>query len=137
MTKSDYEAKDVIRLLGTILLGGVIALAVCCVFLFAASAAISVGWLREEASLQIIVAGCALGTACGVIFAILQHRRRTLLIGLSVAGVFFLLLLSIGMLIYDTMSLEQGGPAILCGSLCGGAAVGLLFGRPKKKKRKA
>lgn len=137
MTKTEHEAKDMVKLLGTVLLGGALALAVCCGFLFCAAVAISVGWLKEDAAGHLTVAGCAVGTACGALFAVLRSRSRTLLVGLAVAAVFFLLLLTIGLLGYDTMSLEQGGVALCCGSVCGGAAVGLLCGRPKKKKRRA
>lgn len=134
MTKSE-EARDVVRLLGYILLGGVVALAVCCALLFLAAAAISVGWLKEDASFQITVAACTAGTACGALFAILRCKKRAVLVGLAVAAAFFLLLLSVGMLAYEDMALEQGGAALLCGSLCGGAAVGLLCTRREKKKR--
>ena len=134
MTKSE-EARDVVRLLGNILLGGVLALVVCCGLLFLAAGAISVGWLKEEASFQITVAACTIGTACGALFAVLRCKKRAVLVGLAVAAVFFLLLLSIGMLAYEDMALEQGGAALLCGSLCGGAAVGLLCTQREKKKR--
>lgn len=137
MTKSEYDTKDVMRLLGDILLGGGLALAVCCGILFLGAAAVSMGWLRESLSGQFAVASCAVGTACGAGFTVLRCRRRTLLLGLSVSAVFFLLLLTIGIFAYGTASLERGGLALLCGSLCGGAAVGLLCGRPKKKKRRA
>lgn len=134
MTKSE-EARDVLRLLGNILLGGALALAVCCGLLFLAAAAISVGWLKEDASFQITVAACTIGTACGALLAILRCRKRTVLVGLAVAAAFFLLLLSVAMLVYKDIALEQGGAALLCGSLCGGAAVGLLT-TPKKRSRR-
>lgn len=136
MTKPE-EARDVVRLLGNILLGGVLALAVCCVLLFLAAVSISVGWLKEELSFQITVAGCAIGTLCGALFSILRCKKRALLVGLSVSAVFFLLLLTAGVLIYGEVELEQGGAALLCGSLCGGAAAGLLRARPEKRKKKS
>ena len=58
------------------------------------------------------------------------------LAGLAAGGVLFLLLLTIGLLLFDGMSVEHGGLGLLSGSLCGGAAAGLLGARPKKKKRK-
>lgn len=136
MTRPEHEAKDLVKLLGNILLGGGVALAVCCSLLFLAAAAISVGWLSDGSVRQVTVAGCAVGTACGALLAIRRCGSRTLLVGLCVSVVFFLLLLTIGMLSYEDMSLEQGGAALLCGSLCGGAAMGLLCGRPKKKRRR-
>lgn len=136
MIKTD-EARDVVRLLGNILLGGVLALALCCALLFLAAGAISMGWLKEEMALQLTVTGCAVGTAFGALFAVLRCKKRALLVGLSVSVVFFLLLLTVGLLFYGEVALEQGGAALLCGSLCGGAAVGLLRAGQGKKKRKS
>ena len=50
--------------------------------------------------------------------------------------VFFLLLLTVGVLLFESMSLEAGGLGLLCGGLCGGAAAGLMGSKPKKKRRK-
>lgn len=136
MSKTDREGKSVVELLGNIMLGGGLALAVCCVFLFLAAVAISMGWLKDGMIRQLTVAGCVIGTAAGTLFAIKRCKSRVLLVGLAVAGVFFLLLLTIGMITYESMSVEQGGASLLCGSLCGGAVTGLLCSRPKKKKRK-
>lgn len=136
MTKTEHEAKDIIKLLGNIILGGGLALAICCALLFCAAAAISVGWLKEDGITQITVACCAVGTACGALWAIKRCRSRVLVVGLLVSAVFLLLLLTVGVLIYREVLLEQNALAVSCGSLCGGAAMGLLCGRPKKKKRK-
>ena len=66
--------------------------------------------------------------------------RRTLIVGLCTGAVLFLLLLTVGVLFFETMSVEQGGIGLLCGGLCGGAAAGLLGGGKrsggKKKRRK-
>jgi len=136
MTKTEHEEKNIIKLIGNILLGGVLSLAICCALLFGAAAAISVGWLKEGAATQIIVACCAIGTAGGAFWAIRCCKRRVLLVGLLVSAVFLLLLLTVGVVCYRSVELGQGTMAVLCGSVCGGAAMGLLYGRPKKKKRK-
>lgn len=136
MTKTEHETKSVIKLMGIILLGGVLALAICCTLLFCAAAAISVGWLREESMTQLIVVCCAIGTACGAFWSIRRCKRRVLLVGLLVSAVFLLLLLTVGVVCFRSVDLEQGIMAVLCGSGCGGTATGLLCGRPKKKKRK-
>lgn len=136
MTKSEHEAKDTIKAMGNILLGGVLSLAVCCTLLLCAAAAISVGWLREESMTQLIVVCCAIGTACGAFWAIRCCKRRVLLVGLLVSAVFLLLLLTIGVVCFRGVDLEQGFMAVLCGSVCGGTAMGLFCSRPKKKKRK-
>lgn len=136
MNKTETEGKNVVELLGNILLGGGIALAVCCVFLFFAALAISTGWLSETTIHQLTVTGCILGTASGALFAIRRSRSRTLLIGLAVAVVFVLLLLTVGILVFEGMSVEQGGFSLILGSLCGGSAVGLIGGKKTKKRRK-
>lgn len=136
MTKPEHETKDMIKRIGNILLGGGLALAVCCALLFCAAAAISRGWLKEEAITQLTVVCCAVGTACGALWAIRRCKSRVLPVGLLVAAVFLLLLLTAGVLVYRDVSLEQNALTVACGGLCGGAAMGLFCGRPKKKKRK-
>lgn len=61
--------------------------------------------------------------------------------GLTAGAVLFLLLLTIGSLCFENVSLEAGGIGLLCGCLCGGAAAGLLGSgkkkaAPRKKRRK-
>lgn len=136
MTRSEQDTKEIIKLMGNILLGGAMALAVCCVLLFCAAGAVSLGWLKEEHMTQLIVVCCAVGTACGALWAIRRCKRRVLLVGLLVPAVFFLLLLTVGLLVYRDIVLEQGAAAVLSGSACGGAAMGLLCGRPRKRKRR-
>ena len=136
MKKTAHEAKDIIRLMGIILLGGALALAVCSALPFCAAAAISVGWLKEDAITQLTVVCCAIGAACGALWAIRRCGSRVLLVGMLVSAVFFLLLLTIGVLVYRDIDLEQKAMAVLCGSVCGGTAMGLFCGRPRKKKRK-
>ena len=136
MTKTEHEEKNIIKLIGNILLGGVLSLAICRALLFCAAAAISVGWLKEEATTQLIVACCAIGTAGGAFWAIRCCKRRVLLVGLLVSAVFLLLLLTVGVVCYRGVNLEQGIMTVLCGSVCGGTIMGLLCSRPKKKKRK-
>lgn len=136
MTKTEHDGKDLIGLLGNILLGGVSALAVCGALLFCAAAAISAGWLKEGIMTQLTVTCCVVGTGCGAFIAIHRVKKRQLVVGLLVSAVFFLLLLTVGVLVYRDITFEQGALAQLCGSLCGGAVVGLLYRRPNKKKRR-
>lgn len=135
MTKTGRDTKDIVKVIGTILLGGVLAVAVCCTLLFCAAAVISIGWLKEDSVTQLTVVCCAVGTACGALWAIRRCKSRVLIVGLLVSAVFFLLLLTVGMLAYQNIDLGQGAIAMLCGSACGGIAMGLICGRPKKKKR--
>ena len=134
-TEEDQGAK-LVRAMTGVLLGGVLALAVCLVFLFLCSIGISGGWLSEGLMYQMTVVGCVIGGFAGGMTAVRRCGSRALIAALCAGGVFFLLLLTIGVLLFEDMSLENGGLGVLCGALCGGAAAGLLGGKPKKKKRK-
>lgn len=118
-----------------ILLGGFMALIICCLFLLGASVAISSGLGGEELMYQLTIVGCVLGGFGGGLFAA-KRCGGVLLTGLAVGIVLFLLLLTIGALFFETMELEAGGIGLLCGGLCGGAAAGLLNGRRETPSRK-
>ena len=136
--EEDQSAKWVRCGMG-ILLGGATAIAVCLLFLFAASVAISGGTLGEELTYQLTIVGCVLGAFAGGMLAVRRCGSRALLVGLATGGVLFLLLLTIGVLCFEMMSIEAGGIGLLCGALCGGAAAGILGGgrkRPARKKRR-
>lgn len=118
-----------------VLIGGAAALGVCLVFLLLASVGISAGWLGEKLMYQLTIAGCVLGCFAGGMIAVRRCGARGLLVGLAVGAVHFLLLLTIGLLFFDAMAPEAGGVGLLCGSLCGGAAAGLLGARPQRKRK--
>ncbi|WP_418779507.1 TIGR04086 family membrane protein [Intestinimonas sp.] len=124
------------RAMTNILLGGVVALAVCLMFLFLCSIGISGGWLQEGLMYQMAVVSCVIGGFAGAMTAVRRCGSRALIVGLAVGAVFFLLLLTVGVLLFESMSLEAGGLGLLCGGLCGGAAAGLMGSKPKKKRRK-
>lgn len=137
MRKNEEEqGARLIRLMSSVLLGGVLALAVCLVFLFLCSIGISKGWISDRFMVQCTLAGCVLGGLIGGMFAVLRCRSRTLVVGLGAGAVLFLLLLTIGVLFFSGMSIENRGVGLLCGCLFGGALAGLLGGKPKKKRRK-
>ena len=136
--KEEDQSARLIRCGLGVLLGGVIALAICCLFLLGCSVAISSGLAGEELRYQLTIVGCVLGGFGGGMFAVGQCGGG-LLTGLMVGAVLFLLLLTIGALFFETMTLEAGGIGLLCGGLCGGAAAGLLQsgkGKPSRKKHR-
>lgn len=130
------QGARMVRAMANVLLGGVAALACALVFLFACSVGISAGWLREGLMYQLAVVSCVVGGFIGSMLAVRRCGSRALLVGLITGSVFFLLLLTGGVLFYQKMSMEAGGIGLLCGALCGGAAAGILGSKPKKKKRK-
>ena len=134
-TEEDQGTR-LVRAMTNILLGGVVALAVCLMFLFLCSIGISGGWLQEGLMYQMAVVSCVIGGFAGAMTAVRRCGSRALIVGLAVGAVFFLLLLTVGVLLLESMSLEAGGLGLLCGGLCGGAAAGLMGSKPKKKRRK-
>ena len=134
-TEEDQGTR-LVRAMTNILLGGVVALAVCLMFLFLCSIGISGGWLQEGLMYQMAVVSCVIGGFAGAMTAVRRCGSRALIVGLAVGAVFFLLLLTVGVQLFESMSLEAGGLGLLCGGLCGGAAAGLMGSKPKKKRRK-
>jgi len=122
------------------LIGGVLALVVCLVLLLAASFGISQGWLSTALGDRITVVSCVLGSFVGGLWSARRAPAGALLAGLASGAVLFLLLLTLGLLIFSTASFENGALSLLCASLCGGAAAGALGaggGRKKKSPAKA
>ena len=120
-----------LSVMGELLKGGLVAvlavllaLAVCAVF-------ISNGVISEHAADRVVLAACVFGA----LFAVRKIGRSTLLVGAGVGAILFLLLLSIGALLFASVSLSNGGAAILLSCLCGGAMAGILGARRKKRKR--
>ena len=72
----------------------------------------------------------------GGCFAVRRVGRRSLLVGLGVGAVLFLLLLTAGLIANQGTSIANGGAGILCACLCGGAIPGLFGRKPKKKRRR-
>ncbi|MFR4202318.1 MAG: TIGR04086 family membrane protein [Flavonifractor plautii] len=112
--KEEEQSAKLIRCGMGLVLGGVAALAVCFVFLLVASAAISGGLAGEELMYQLTIVGCVLGAFAGGLLAVRRCGSRALIVGLTTGGVLFLLLLTIGALCFETVSLEAGGhrPAV-------------------------
>lgn len=136
--EEDQGARLVRCALG-VLLGGLLALGVCLLFLLGASAAVSGGLLGMDLTYQITIVGCVLGGFFGGLLAAERCGGGGLAVGLLTGGVLFLLLLTLGALCFREISLESGGIGLLCGALCGGAAAGLVgkgSGSKRRKKRR-
>lgn len=138
--KEENQGKVLLRYGKAVLLGGVTALIAGCVFLFLASLGISRGLLSENLQYQLSVVGCVLGSFMGGLIAIRTCSSKGILVGIAVGTAFFLIQLSVGVLWFESFSLESGGVGLLFGDLCGGAAAGILGNgektRAKKRKKK-
>ena len=117
----------------SILLGGLIAFAVGLALLFLFAAGVSRGLLAEGLRYQLTVVSCVMGSFAGGILAVRSCPARSLFVGLAVGAVLFLIQLTLGLLLFEGIALESGGVGLLFGSLCGGAAAGILSGGGKKK----
>lgn len=136
MRKEEEQGTRVLQAMGHILMGALVALAACVVFLLFASLGVSGGWLKEGMMGQLTVASCVVGTLIGGLTAVGRHRSRGLVVGVSVGLCLFLMLLTVGYLWYGGVGLERGGVALLIGCLCGGALAGLLGGSHSSKGKK-
>ena len=119
-----------------VLKGGVLAGVVTILVLLICAVLVSVGLVPVEAMYGAVLAACALGAFAGGIYAVRHVEGRSLLAGLGVGAVLFLLLLTAGFIVYQGASVANGGAGILCACLCGGAIPGLLGRKPKKKRRR-
>ena len=119
-----------------VLKGGVLAGVVTILVLLICAVLVSVGLVPVEAMYGAVLAACALGAFAGGIYAVRHVEGRSLLAGLGVGAVLFLLLLTAGFIVYQGASVANGGAGILCACLCGGAIPGLLARKPKKKRRR-
>lgn len=132
----ETQSAQMIRFMSSVLLGGVLALVICLVFVFFCSIGIASGWLNEHLMLQYTIAGCALGSLIGGLFAVKRFQAKTLLVGLSIGVLIFLFLLIAGMLLYTGVSVESHGFGLACACLVGGVLAGFLGGKQKKKRRR-
>lgn len=119
-----------------VLKGSVLAGVVTILALLICSVLVSVGVIPITAMEGTVMAVCVLGSFAGGVYAVRRVKGRALLAGLGVGMVLFLLLLTAGLLAYQDASLANGGVGILCACLCGGAIVGILGRKPKKKRRR-
>lgn len=137
MRKTEEEqGTKLLHTIGSILMGGVLALLIAFAFLFVCSICISNGWLKEGSMTPITIGSCVIGSLFGGGLAVKRCKTRTLIIGLLTGGVLFLLLLTVSVFFYKNATPDAGSLGLLCGCLCGGALSGLLGGGKQKKKRK-
>ena len=117
--EEDQGARLVRCVLG-VLLGGGVALLACFLFLLLASVGISSGWIEEQLMYQMTIVGCVIGGFFGGTAAIRRCRSRALVVGLLTGCVFFLILLTVGVL--------------LLGALAAAAAVFLVRGLVRRRR---
>ena len=89
------------------------ALLACFLFLLLASVGISRGWIGEQLMYQVTIVGCVIGGFSGGTAAIRRCRSRALIVGLLTGCVFFLILLTVGVIFFGPAAPEEGaGPSL-------------------------
>ena len=119
-----------------LLTGGVLALGVSIGVLMGIAALVSGGLMSEGTLEHSVMCACVLGGLVGGLWAVLRLRRRTLLVGAGVGVIEFLLLLTIGLLVFDRTPQEADVLQNLLACCCGGALAGILGSRPKKRRKR-
>ena len=122
--------------MGSLLKGGLLALAVTLALLLLCAAAVSARWMSQAAMERCVVAVCVLGATVGGALSMRRHREAALVLGVGTGLMLFLLLLSAGILFYEEAPVVQSIPGILCACLCGGGIAGILGRKTKKKRRR-
>lgn len=118
------------------LLGGAAALVITLILLLICSVAVSSGVAGQRLELQMTIAACVIGSFCGGRLTCRRWGCRRLIAGFSAGVVFFLILLTVGLVGYGASDLGGAGLGIMAGCLCGGAIAGLLGGGSRKKKKR-
>ncbi len=137
MGKADEEQGAwALRCMTQVLIGAAVALGVSLAFLFVCALLISGGHLSQEHTGVMSVCACVLGSLVGGTVAVKRCKGRSLVVGVLIGAALWLVLLTLGLLLYGSVALEEGGLPVAFGCLCGGALAGLLGARPKKKRRK-
>lgn len=114
---------------------GALGMAAALLVLGVAAGLISFGLVGNTKGDSVVIAACLLGGFLGGIFAVRRRKGAALPTGLGVGVVLFMLLLTAGMVLYDTLPALRSGGAVAGACLCGGGLAGILAGKPKKKRR--
>jgi len=119
-----------------LLKGSVIAGLTVLVLLIICAVLTSFGVIRQNWMSGSVLAVCIFSAMVGGSYAANRIRAYTLMVGLGVACILFLLLLAAGTIAYGTVTIEKNGIAILASCLCGGGISGILTCRPRKKRKR-
>lgn len=119
-----------------LLKGGGVAVVTAALGLVVCALLVSGGVVGEKLMGRGVLAICVVSSLVGGLVAVRRLERGTLLAGLGVGGILFLLLLTAGFLLYEDASISNGGVPILIACCCGGAIAGVLGGRPRKKRKR-
>ena len=101
-----------------------------------AASLISIGTIGISRQSGAVAAACILGSLVGGVLAVRSRKSAALPVGLGVGVVLFLMLLSAGVILFDSMPTLNTVGAVAGSCVCGGGLAGVVAGKPKKKHRK-
>ncbi len=121
---------------GSLAKGATVALGAALLLLMGCAAAVSAQWLGQQTMEGCMVMACILGALAGGFVAMSGHREWAMALGPGTGGMLFLMLLALGMLLYENAPILERVPSICSACLCGGTMAGILGRKSKKKRRR-
>ena len=121
---------------GALAKGSAVALGLVLLILMGCAAAVSFRWIGQQGMERCAVLACVVGSLAGASVSMRHNREWAMALGIGTGGILFLLLLALGVLLYENAPVTSGIPGIFCACLCGGAMAGILGRKAKKKRRR-
>ncbi len=134
MSKAEAQGTNAVQMATGVALGGLLALGLELIILLLGAVAVSNGILNMDAAPQLTAAACVLGCFGGGLLACAKWKTRRLVGGLATGAVCYLLIVAVGLLMSDGLTLGVQTLIEPAGCLCGGALAGILGGGKRKKR---
>lgn len=134
MSKAEAQGTNAVQMATGVALGGLLALGLELIILLLGAVAVSNGILKIDAAPQLTAAACVLGCFGGGLLACAKWKTRRLVGGLATGAVCYLLIVAVGLLMSDGLTLGVQALIEPVGCLCGGALAGIAGGGRRKKR---
>lgn len=137
MRRADSTGPGFKRYVMKVLIGSLIALLVCLVLLFPASALVLAGVFDESLSGVIIIVVTLIGSFIGGMFSAKRVGERTLFVGITEGILLILWFGVIGILFFESFIPSENGLGLLLATVAGGVlgAMAASSGRSSRTKR--
>lgn len=135
-TKAEPQGGTWLFVMCQLLKGGVMAGACALLILLVGAALVSFGVLKEGVIPGILMFACVVGALIGSVMTTGRIPQRSLLVGLGVGVILFLLLATAGVMAYGILSPSGQSLGIFLSCCCGGALAGIFRRKPKKKRKR-
>lgn len=137
MRRADSTGPGFKRYVMKVLIGSLIALLVCLVLLFPASALVLAGVFDESLSGVIIIVVTLIGSFIGGMFSAKRVGGRTLFVGITEGILLILWFGVIGILFFESFIPSENGLGLLLATVAGGVLGAMVAssGRSSRTKR--